>query len=538
LTDNHELKVLADGTYFLIGSQVNPVNLDPYFGSAGSASVVETVVQEYTAAGELIFQWRAWDNYDFRDLPSQDIYDFPHLNGIDLDDDGNILLSARNLSEVSKINRDTGDIIWRLGGAHSIFSFVNDPLNGTSYQHNISALGNGHYMVFDNGNYHYPQVSRAVEYQLDLTNLTATMVWEFRDTPDKYTYWMGSAQRLPTGNTLIDFVSAKYPKAIEVDTNGVKHFELSLVPGAESYRAFRLPWQGVVATPYLIVDPQPDNVTLVFNKFGDTNVAYYRIYGGPSPQPTTLLAESSATLIALSNLQNGLYYLRVTAVNQNGIESPFSNEQSIDVNITPAGQNMVHNGDFSRGTNFWNHAVTNTASAVWAIESGVSHFYFTNGGAAVSDVQLVQGGKALILGKQYVLEFDAWSSQTRYIDVELTQSVFPFNEYSAIASPFLTPNRKHFQYLISMQQPSDFSANLLFNLGGSSGDVYLNNIILFSPAAGDLNQDGRVDFLDLSIFVSNWLKQQAGLPADLDGDGKVDFNDFNILGQNWSPGNP
>jgi hypothetical protein len=537
-TDVHELKVLADGSYFMIGDQYSTVDLSQYITEGGIAQVMESVVQGFTAAGELIFQWRAWDNYDIRDLPLGYTSDFPHMNAIDIDDDGNVLVSARHLSEVTKIDRDTGEIIWRLSGVHSSFLFPNDPLSGTSFQHSISALGNGHYMVFDNGDYHYPEVSRAVEYQVDLLNQIATMVWEFRDTPDKYAYYTGNAQRLPNGNTLIDFALAQYPKAIEVDTNDIKRFELSLVPASDSYRAFRFCWNGAVAAPYLIVEPEIDNLTLIFNKFGDKNVGFYRIYGGTSPHPTALLAESGTTVARLSNLQNALYYFRVTAVNGNGVESPFSNEESINVNFIKPGQNMVQNGDFSQGTNNWTFNVSGEAAAAWAIENGASHFYITNGGTSLSSIQLVQPGEGLIQGNQYVLQFDAWSSQSRYIDVELVQGASPFMQYSAFASPFLTPNLTHYRYVVTMLQPSDLSANLLFNLGGSTADVYLDNISLFNPPVGDLNLDGRVDFLDLGIFGTGWLKQQTGLPADLDGNGKVDFNDFGILAGSWTAGGP
>lgn len=174
LTDSHDLKVLADGSYYLIGYRNNVVDMSQYlYGGATNATVRETVVQGFTAADELIFQWRAWDNYDIRD--EGNTTDFPHMNGIDIDDDGNLLVSARHLSEITKIAADSGEIIWRLSGAHNMFKFVNDPFRGTSFQHNISALGNGHYMVFDNGDTRNPPVSRAIEYQLNLTNMTATM---------------------------------------------------------------------------------------------------------------------------------------------------------------------------------------------------------------------------------------------------------------------------------------------------------------------------------------------------------------------------
>jgi hypothetical protein len=536
VTDGHDLKVQADGTYLMIGLRTNAVDLSQYYvGGDPNAVVEETVIQEFTSAGELIFQWRAWDNYDIGDLVPKGNTEFAHMNGIDFDVDGNILVSCRHLSEVTKINHDSGEIIWRLSGAHNGFTFINDPFNGTSYQHNISALGNNHYMVFDNGDYHTLEVSRAAEYQLDLTNMTATLVWQFRDKPDKYTYYLGSAQRLPTGNTLINFVQAKYPKAIEVDSDGVKHFELSLVPGSDAYRAFRLPWNGVVAAPYLIVEPQTNNITLIFNKFGDSNIAYYRIYGGPVPHPTTLLAESDTTLKQLSNLANGLYYFRVTAVSNDGIESTFSNEESTTVNIIPPGQNMVQNGDFSQGSMPWVTTVNGGASAALKVENGVGHFYITNSGSALNSIQLQQGGQVLIKGNRYVLEFDAWSSQTTYINVTLVRSTAPFTYDTQISPPFLTPNHSHYRYVFTMQQTSDYSASLLFNLGTATADIYLDNISLFNPSVGDLNQDGRVDFLDLAVFCSNWLKQQTGSPADLNGDSEVDFNDFCIFGQNWPP---
>jgi hypothetical protein len=75
-------------------------------------------------------------------------------------------------------------------------------------------------------------------------------------------------------------------------------------------------------------------------------------------------------------------------------------------------------------------------------------------------------------------------------------------------------------------------------LGASAADVYLDNISLFNPPVGDLNQDTRVDYLDLGLFGTGWMKQQSGLPADLDGNNKVDFKDFGIFGENWSSGVP
>jgi hypothetical protein len=151
---------------------------------------------------------------------------------------------------------------------------------------------------------------------------------------------------------------------------------------------------------------------------------------------------------------------------------------------------------------------------------------------------LLQPGKALIQGKKYVLEFDAWAAAPRYIQVQLSQSLTPFTDYSLITPPFLTPNPAHFRYVFKMQSVSDFSANLIFNLGGSSTTVYLQNISLFNPIAGDLNLDGHIDYLDLSAFANGWLKHGINLPADLNNNGTVDFNDFQTFGANWPAGIP
>jgi len=528
LTDRHELKVLTDGSYLMLGVRLNTVDMSKYVaGGRTNAVVTEGVVQEFTAAGELIFQWRAWDHYDIRDGTA----DFPHFNAIDIDEDGHILVSARHLSETTKINRNTGEIIWRLSGRKSSFTFLNDPLNGTSYQHSISALGNGRYMVFDNGNNHNPQVSRAVEYQLNLTNRTATMVWQFRDTPEKFSGFMGNAQRLPNGNTLINWV---YDKIVEVDSNGAKHFEMNLVGFNTLYRVYRFPWEGVVKVPYLIIEPYLDNTTLLFNKFGDTNVAYYRIYGGTTPQPTNLLATSSTTLKRLTNLENGrLYYFRVTAVDKGGVESGYSNEENVTVNILKPGQNMVANGDFALGTDSWTLPLGGTATAALKLTNGAAYVNITNSGTALANIQLKQAGLRLIQWKQYVLEFDAWADAPRYLEARLLMNQPPSSTYKVV-TPSLTPTKQHFSYPFTMSLATDLNTLLAFNLGASAMDVYLDNISVYSVAPGDFNRDKTVNFNDLSVFASQWLKQGAGSTADLNIDGKVDFQDFQKVGENWS----
>ncbi|MHC4112158.1 MAG: aryl-sulfate sulfotransferase [Planctomycetota bacterium] len=539
-TDSHELQIQEDGGYLLLGIRNSTVDMTQYDPNADPyANVFETVIQEFTAASELIFQWRAWDNFDVRDVHLESILAssirFPHMNAIDIDEDGHILLSSRHLSEVTKINRDTGEIIWRLSGANSDFTFVNDPLNGFSCQHDIRSMGNGRYKVFDNGNLHSPSVSRAVEYELDLNAMTATLVWEFRDNPDKYAHYMGNAQRLPTGNTLINFVRFTFPMLVEVDTNGVKRFEIDLIPGQDLYRGFRFPWNGIVDKPHMEIENQQDNLTLIFNKFGDPNVDYYRIHGGTTPQPATVIATSTSTLKRISEgLENGRrYYFRVTAVDIHGTESDYSNEESAIVSFTEPGQNMVLNGDFCRGQASWIWKVGGSANATWNIENGVNHFDITNGGIQISDVQLRQAGMKLVQGKEYVFEFDAWSDLPRIIETKVGQDESPWINYSNIGYSSATPNPTHFYYPFTMQDSSDYNASVVFNTGTSNINVYIDNVSLITVLPGDFYFDGCVRFDDLAVLTGEWLEEDSGLIADLQENGKVDFNDFAIFADSF-----
>jgi hypothetical protein len=538
-TDMHDLRVLKDGNYLLIGLAYETVDMSRYVSGGDTGAVVgETVIQEFTPAGELIFQWRAWDNFDVRDVEWQDIrshsFKFPHMNAIDIDDDGHIVLSSRHLSEVTKIDRDTGEILWRLGGAHNEFTFVNDPLKGFRCQHAVRALGRGHYTMFDNGNLRTPAVSRGVEYQVDPRGKTATLVWQFRQKPDIYAYQFGNVQRLSNGNTLIGWGKGPFPKLTEVRPDGSKVFEMNWVDQWETYRVWRYPWQGKALKPELIIEQLSDSLALIFNQFGDPDVTCYRIYGGTSPQPTTLLATSVPTLHRLGNLENGRrYYFRVTAMNRSGTESDFSNEETVVVNIPVPGQNMIRNGDFSQGTESWTWALGGIASAQWMIENGVSHFDITSGGSSIQDIQLLQTGIGLIGGTNYIFEFDAWAQAPRIIEAKVEKNGSPWTNYGKIGFSYVTPQKKRFRYLFTMQDPSESDARVVVNTGTSVYDVYVDNLSLVVALPGDFDFDGCVGPVDLSVLTNWWLSEQTGLQADLDKSGRVDLGDFAILAAEW-----
>ena len=142
-----------------------------------------------------------------------------------------------------------GEIIWRWGGSQNQLNFVNDyPF---THQHTIRKTGINRYLLYDNGNFssNYTgnaNVSRAVEYELDTINMTATKIWEFIHPNSLYTPSTGGVQRLPNGNTLICFGNLQAfgsgSIVTEVDTNNNIVFQMEFVNGQNLYRAHKFDW--------------------------------------------------------------------------------------------------------------------------------------------------------------------------------------------------------------------------------------------------------------------------------------------------------
>ena len=248
VNDTHEMRILPNGNIFLLADDDENIDMSKIVpGGDPNATVAGNVVQELDQNRNVIFQWRTLDHLNITDAIGQDLtqpqVDPFHCNSIEIDSDGNILLSIRHFSAIIKIDVETGDILWQLGGLNNQFSFVNDPI-GFSYQHSVRRLPNGDIIMFDNGNLRIPPYSRAVEYKLDEVDLTATLEWQYRNSPDIYGQAMGYVQRLPNGNTLIGwgYDEGGKPAVTEVTPDGSIALEMSMPYDVFSYRAYRYPF--------------------------------------------------------------------------------------------------------------------------------------------------------------------------------------------------------------------------------------------------------------------------------------------------------
>ncbi len=204
---------------------------------ADSARVLYRV--DATGAATPIFAARDHFTVADRVLPPDGIGDFDHPNSLDVDRDGGLIVSWRNVGEVSKIDPRTGQFVWHLGGPHNEFTFVNDPLNGFSGQHFVRVLPDGDILPYDNGWTHAPYETRVAEYRLDPVARTATLVWQFRHQPAMFTPLLGSVQRLASGDTFIGYGWSGL--ATEVDPTGAVVWEGTLTTdGTASAQPYRL----------------------------------------------------------------------------------------------------------------------------------------------------------------------------------------------------------------------------------------------------------------------------------------------------------
>ncbi len=180
--DTHDMKLLPNGHALLFGTEVRTVDMSALVpGGKTAASVTGDVIQEIDANKRLVFEWHTFDHIpitnSFYDLTQQTI-DYAHINAVSIDPtDNNLLASLRTTSEIVKINRQTGEVMWRLGGKANEFTFVGEHEENAPYytvgQHDIHRLPNGDLLYFDNGNISGGGItpsdrtySRAVEYHV------------------------------------------------------------------------------------------------------------------------------------------------------------------------------------------------------------------------------------------------------------------------------------------------------------------------------------------------------------------------------------
>jgi hypothetical protein len=117
-------------------------------------------------------------------------------------ENGDILISVRNLDRIAILSRQNEKIIWEWG------------FGEIDRQHHATLLDNGNILLFDNG------PSRGFSRVIEVNPLSRRIEWEYKAHPPKnfFSPTRGACQRLPNGNTLI--TDSNKGRVFEITSDG------------------------------------------------------------------------------------------------------------------------------------------------------------------------------------------------------------------------------------------------------------------------------------------------------------------------------
>jgi hypothetical protein len=288
--DLHEFVLTPEGTALITCFPRRvPMDLSGIGGQA-DATVLEGIIQEVeVSTGRVLFEWRSLDHIPVSDSyqpayePFGNPYDCAHLNSIDVLPDGHLLVSARATFCLYKINRRTGEVIWRMGGKRSNFKLGSGA--AFSWQHHARHLPGGIISLFDNGSGPVrtePQ-SRAIFLGVDEARRTVELVRELRHVPRLRGGSMGSVEVLPDGDVVVGWGAQHYTS--KFTRHGSHVAEASLPSGLLSYRVVEQAWRAIPQErPTVAVRHHPGThrTVLYVSWNGATDVTHWRVHTGSS----------------------------------------------------------------------------------------------------------------------------------------------------------------------------------------------------------------------------------------------------------------
>jgi hypothetical protein len=299
--DLHELQLTPQGTalitsYFPIMCKLSSV------GGPSYGALTDSLMQEIDVrTGLVMYEWTSVDHValgesyeSFKSSSIADPWDFFHLNSINVDRDGSLLISARNTWTLYDLSPATGAINWRLGGKNS--SFKGSTETRTAWQHDARELPDGTISLFDNGSSPrvHPQ-SRAIVLRLDPATGAVSLLTQLTHTPGLTVESEGNVQELGNGDWFLGW--GQEPFFSELSPQGATLFDAHLPVHSRSYRSFRYPWVGVPEHPpaFAYESKGTGRGTVYASWNGATEVASWRLLAGASPHALHALLTAPRT---------------------------------------------------------------------------------------------------------------------------------------------------------------------------------------------------------------------------------------------------
>ncbi len=288
--DLHEFVITPRDTALLTSYVIRNADLSSVGGSR-KGTIQDAIFQEIDlASGRLLLEWHSLDHVPLTEsyAPVEANWDFFHINSVDLDDDGNLLISSRSMQTVYKLDH-SGKILWRLGGKSNDFDI--GPGAHFAWQHDARRQPDGTLTIFDNGaTPAVEKLSRGLILELDEQAFSATLVRQYTH-PKILSGSQGSMQLLGNGNVFVGWGEA--PHVSEFDYSGRMLFDAVLGAKYQSYRAFRLPWTGLPAEAPAIAATRAGRETTVYASWnGATEVRTWQLLAGSPTSGLTPVASA------------------------------------------------------------------------------------------------------------------------------------------------------------------------------------------------------------------------------------------------------
>lgn len=282
--DSHEFRLTEAGTALLMAYEPVRMDLRPVGGPA-DGQVVDNVVQEIdVATGALLFEWHSVGTVgldeSYLELGEDDVpYDYFHANSIDVDDDGDLLVSARHVCSVVSLDRVTGAVEWRLGGRESDLAMG----EGATFlkQHDARRSADGTVTVFDNGGTcgeTTRESSRGLALVVDEEAMTAEVAREHPHPDGLFSESQANYQELDDGTVFLGWGSLPRFTLMSADGDVLLDGEVPDELSVTSYRAHRVEWTGRPSggpSAVLVEDDDAAAVHVSWN--GATEIARWRV---------------------------------------------------------------------------------------------------------------------------------------------------------------------------------------------------------------------------------------------------------------------
>jgi hypothetical protein len=324
--DIHEFLITPRNTALITVYRRVPNDLSS-IGGPRHGTIWEGMVQEIDIAdGRVLFEWHSADHVaideSYAELSSKpgetdSPYDYFHINSIDLEPSGNLLISARNTHAIYEIRRRDGRVLWRLGGKKS--SFKIGPGANFEWQHDARRRQDGTITLFDNGaDPKLEEFSRVLTIRADTDKWQATLVRSYAHPSHLLTTSQGNAQQLPGGHFFVGW--GALPHFTEFAKDGRVLLDGQFGPGADSYRVFRFPWTGHPQDdPAVAASAKNGTIDVHTSWNGATEIARWEVLAGPDANHLRVVATAPKTAFDTAiTVQTREPDIRARALNDRG----------------------------------------------------------------------------------------------------------------------------------------------------------------------------------------------------------------------------